>query len=74
MNNARAQLLTQARQGAREAQMDGKRPSMVRIPPKRREIATLSDWVADHPENKRSKALQQIQEAYYESCGVSYSH
>ena len=40
------------------------------VPPKQKEIATLVDWVADHPAAKSSKSLRKLQEAYLESCGV----
>ena len=40
------------------------------VPPKTREVATLVDWIADHPAVKGSKSLRKLQEAYLESIGI----
>lgn len=39
-------------------------------PPKIREVATLVDWIADHPAAKSSRALRQVQDALLESLGI----
>lgn len=53
-----------------DARMENKRPNNVFVPPKRREVATLVDWIADHPAAKSSRALRQAQDALLESLGI----
>ena len=70
MNSERSKFLMQARQAAREARLEVRGPASLRVPPKRREIQTLVDWVADHPAAKASHSLRILQESYLESLGI----
>lgn len=70
MNTARLALLQQARQHSVEARLEANTKFCRFEPPKRREVATLVDWVSDHPAAKQSKSLRKLQEAYLESVGV----
>ena len=74
MNPNRAQLIQMTREHQRlnrlDAQLESKRPSTMFVPPKRREVATLVDWIADHPAAKSSRALRQAQDALLESLGI----
>lgn len=53
-----------------DSRLESKRPTNMFVPPKRREIATLVDWIADHPAAKSSRALRQAQDALLESLGI----
>ena len=70
MNAAREALIRQVRVTNHESRLMARTPTSVFIPPKRREIDTLVDWIADHPSAKRSRALRMIQDAYLESLGI----
>lgn len=70
MNTARLALLQQVRQHSVEARLEANRKFCRFDPPKRREVASLVDWVADHPAAKTSKSLRALQESYLESLGV----
>lgn len=70
MHPNRAKLLQMTRQHQIDARNEFKRPSTIFVPPKRREIATLVDWIADHPAAKSSRALRQAQDALLESLGI----
>lgn len=70
MNAARIALANQAALDRQQQRLESNTKFSRFIPPKRREVNTLVDWVADHPAAKSSKSLRKLQEAYLESCGV----
>jgi hypothetical protein len=70
MNQARIALQQQSALARQQARLESNTKFSRFIPPKRRETASLVDWVADHPAAKSSKSLRKLQEAYLESCGV----
>jgi hypothetical protein len=70
MNPNRAKLIQMTRQHQQECRLESRRPATMFIPPKRREVATLVDWIADHPAAKSSRALRQAQDALLESLGI----
>lgn len=54
-----------------DAAHEAMQPSNVFVPPKRREVATLCDWVADNPSFKQSRAYNKLLDAYWEAIGHS---
>lgn len=74
MNSNRATLLQMTREhqisARQDSRLESKRPTNMFVPPKRREVATLVDWIADHPAAKSSRALRQAQDALLESLGI----
>ncbi len=70
MNAARIALANQAALARQQARLESNTKFSRFVPPKRREVDSLVDWVADHPAAKSSKSLRKLQEAYLESCGV----
>lgn len=70
MNPTRQMLINAAKDTAAMARLESNTKFTVFEPPKKRSVATLSDWVADHPNKKQSKSLRKLQEAYLESLGI----
>ena len=74
MNQQRAQLITATKKLHSDVsaanQLAAKPRGNIFVPPKTREVATLVDWIADHPVAKGSKSFRKLQEAYLESIGV----
>lgn len=70
MNAARTALMQQARQSNQESRLESRKLNSVFVPPKRREVDTLVDWISDHPSAKSSRSLRMIQDAYLESLGI----
>lgn len=54
-----------------EALRESKPASLVFIPPSRRAVSTLCDWVADNPDFKHSRAYNKLLDAYWEAIGHS---
>ena len=63
----RARITALDSQRKAEALRESKPASSVFIPPKKREIATLCDWVADNPSFKQSRAYNKLLDAYFEA-------
>ena len=57
-----------------QSRRESKAPSTVFVAPKTRDVNTLADWIADHPDAKQSKSLRRIMETYYATCGVAITH
>ena len=74
MNQQRAQLLNATKKLHSDLsaanQLAAKPRGNIFVPPKTREVATLVDWIADHPAARGSKSLRKLQESYLESIGV----
>jgi hypothetical protein len=54
-----------------EARLETRKPNSIFIPPARRQVDTLVDWVADNPDFKQSRAYNRLMDAYYESLTTS---
>lgn len=67
----RSRIVVLDAQRKADAMRESKPASNVFVPPKKREIATLCDWVADNPSFKQSRAYNKLLDAYWEAIGHS---
>lgn len=63
----RARISALDSQRRSEAQRELKPLTTVFVPPRKRQIATLCDWISDNPDFKQSKAYNKLLDAYWEA-------
>jgi hypothetical protein len=66
-NSARTLVASIHAENTTMARLEAKKPNAVFVPPPRRAVDTLCDWVADNPSFKQSRAYNRLMDAYYES-------
>jgi len=71
MNPQRQLLAVADAQRKAEALRESKPASTQFIPPRKREIASLCDWISDNPSFKQSRAYNKLLDAYWEAIGHS---
>jgi hypothetical protein len=63
----RARIAALDSQRKAEALRESKPLTTCFVPPKRRDVVTLCDWVADNPSFKQSRAYSKLLDAYFEA-------
>ena len=67
MNAARSKMFSEARELAQQSRAESRKPNSVYIPPTKRAVDSLHDYVADNSDLKHSRAFQRLLDAYHEA-------